>query len=180
MIIIIIIIIILFLCISPTPLNIRNEGHKAQQQLSNVNFPQKSFIMWPLTFLASTFLYPFGICDVIVARFTVKQRPVEEEIRIRSEYGITFSFLYVRLWLLSFGVWSKPFSFSNNTKKVRGSFLLPFYFFGVTGDEEAQRPLLHLHVVSRVYQGAMRVQKRWKKNMSQLSLFYAPLSIYRH
>lgn len=32
-----------------------------------------------LTFLATTFLYPFGISNVIVAGFTVKERPVEEK-----------------------------------------------------------------------------------------------------
>ena len=37
------------------------------------------FYMPSLTFLASTFLYPFGISDVVVAGFTVKQRSVEEK-----------------------------------------------------------------------------------------------------
>ena len=31
-----------------------------------------------LTFLASTLLDPFGICDVIMASFAVKQRPIEK------------------------------------------------------------------------------------------------------
>lgn len=35
--------------------------------------------MQSLTFLASTFLNPFGIGYVIVAGFTVKQRPTEEK-----------------------------------------------------------------------------------------------------
>lgn len=32
-----------------------------------------------LTFLASAFLYPFGVCDVIVAGFAVIQRPAEQQ-----------------------------------------------------------------------------------------------------
>lgn len=32
-----------------------------------------------LTFLATTFLYPFGISNVVMAGFTVKERPVEEK-----------------------------------------------------------------------------------------------------
>lgn len=34
---------------------------------------------------------------------------------------------------------------------------LPLYFFGIAGNKEAQGPLLHFHVVSRVYQGAVRI-----------------------
>lgn len=34
---------------------------------------------------------------------------------------------------------------------------LPLYFFGIAGNKETQGPLLHFHVVSRVYQGAVRI-----------------------
>lgn len=46
---------------------------------------------------------------------------------------------------------------------------LPLYFFGITGNEEAQGPLLHFHVVSRVYQGAARIYRPNKKK-SQLKI----------
>lgn len=35
-------------------------------------------------------------------------------------------------------------------------FLVPLHFFGIAGNEEAQSPLVHLHVVPRVDQGAGR------------------------
>lgn len=39
---------------------------------------------------------------------------------------------------------------------LSSEFLVPLHFFGIAGNEEAQRPLLHLHVVPRVDQGAGR------------------------
>lgn len=42
-----------------------------------------------LTFLASAFLYPFGVCDVIVAGFTVIQRPAEQQKGSPHQLGST-------------------------------------------------------------------------------------------
>lgn len=42
--------------------------------------------------------------------------------------------------------------------------LLPFHFLGITGNEKAQGPFLHFHVVPRVNQGAAR--KKHESNAS--------------
>lgn len=34
--------------------------------------------------------------------------------------------------------------------------LVPFHFLGITGNEKAQGPFVHFHVVPRVNQGAAR------------------------
>lgn len=148
----------------------------------NVINSETSLKIWSLTFLASTFLYPFRIGDVVVAGFAVEQRPVEEKqevhVRMRPNYSV--------FWSLGFGGWSLVWTFFCllylqyellNVVDVTtlGQYLIlrssssPFYFFGVAGDEEAQGPLLHFHVVSGVYQGAVGIQREREKKKHVLA-----------
>lgn len=48
-------------------------------------------------------------------------------------------------------------------------FLVPLYFFGIAGNEEAQSPLVHLHVVPRVDQGAGRENDHLVRNTQRQS-----------
>lgn len=47
---------------------------------------------------------------------------------------------------------------------LSSEFLVPLYFFGIAGNEEAQSPLLYLHVVPRVDQGAGRENDHCVRN----------------
>lgn len=71
--------------------------HFSLQKLVNEVKPRQYFYILPLTFFASTFLYPFGVSNVIMAGFTVKQRPMEEQQQ--SHVSTITQVLYVSVHL---------------------------------------------------------------------------------
>lgn len=82
-----------------------------------------------LTSFAAALLDPFGVRDVVVTSFAVVKCSKTGNSECLLGSNIRFSYRWRVL-------------------------LVPLYFFGVTGDKEPQRPLLHFDVVPRVDEDA--------------------------
>lgn len=64
-------------------------------------------------------------------------------------------------------------SIQENQKYFNHTDCLPFYFFGITGNEESQSTFLHFNMISRVDQGAGRNHKSNTSNQQGMWSTYA-------
>lgn len=55
--------------------------------------------------------------------------------------------------------------FDAMSRSLMATAALPLHFFGVAGDKESQRSLLHLHVVARVDEDAGRSHKQTRATL---------------
>lgn len=89
--------------------------------------------------------------------FAVEKSSEERQYEIEySPSSASFTFHSFHLYLKVKSkqtAWQTEEDRKSNSDGLRTQ--LPFHLFGITGDKESQRPLLHLDVISRVDQNAV-------------------------